>query len=927
MGTVGLNFGSPTSGAGFDVSSTVATIVSNLKNVETPWKSQLTKLEAQDTTISSLGTLFSNLSNDMSALTDFHGIMAQKEGSSSDQNVLTLTAANATAVAGTHTVQVKSLAQTSSGYLAPVVIASSVLAGSITLQVGPNGIPKTITLNSSNNTLSGLAAAINSSAVGVTASVLTDSSGSRLSLVSGTSGANGNIAVTANSISTCLNFTASTSSGSQNSSGSLDSIVDAAGLLSGSLSIQVGSGTAQTIVIGGAPSPPAANTIYTGSGVNTLSGLADAITTANIGVTASVVSNTDGSSSLQLVSSTAGTTGNLTVKSAIVDTNTSLLGYTAPVTGVDAQLTVNGVSLTSSSNTVANLIPGVTFQLLAPSAKESDGTLEQVQVVIANDNAGVVSTFSTMISDYNALISAINAQEGQDSSNNAQPLFGSPTLSLLQQQLLSGLNLHNPNGNLDAISTNTNTTLAGSMSIQVGSGNTQNIVIGSAPSNPAADTIYTGSGSDYNTLSGLADAINAAANGTTLVYSGTDGSDSVPSSGTLTSITDASVPLSGSISIQVGSGTAKNFVIGASPGSGAAPNTVYTGDSVNTLSALADAINSAGIGVTAAVTTPPGGVSTLTLTSETTGTNGTLTVSPNIVAAGIGVTASVVTKNGQSMLSLLSQTAGPGGALTVNPSIVATSEAPLSFSVAAGTSTQASTCDLTPVANASDILTGSVSIQVGSGAAHTISLPPGGGTLSDLADAINSANAGVTASIGTSSTGLPILSLLSGTAGSAGTLTLTSSILDSSNVSTKTLNYTNSSDVSSIGNLGISVNNDGSMTLDATSLDSLLNADYSGVLGFFQNANSWGQTFSNMLTNAGNSSSVGILKLASTSNSNIESTLNANISKEESMISAQQVSLTAELNSANQIIQRLPSLLQGVNQLYSAITGYNQNRG
>jgi hypothetical protein len=44
------------------------------------------------------------------------------------------------------------------------------------------------------------------------------------------------------------------------------------------------------------------------------------------------------------------------------------------------------------------------------------------------------------------------------------------------------------------------------------------------------------------------------------------------------------------------------------------------------------------------------------------------------------------------------------------------------------------------------------------------------------------------------------------------------------------------------------VNNDGSLTLDATSLDSVLNSDYSGVVGFFQNANSWGQTFSNMLT-------------------------------------------------------------------------------
>lgn len=145
MGTVGLSFGSPTSGAGFDVSSTVASIIGNLQNVETPWKNQLTKLESQDTAISSLGTLLSNLSNDMSALTDFQGIMAEKTGSSSDTNVLTLTAADSTATAGTHTVTVTNLAQTSSGYLAAITNASDVLSGSITIQAA-GGTAQTIAL-------------------------------------------------------------------------------------------------------------------------------------------------------------------------------------------------------------------------------------------------------------------------------------------------------------------------------------------------------------------------------------------------------------------------------------------------------------------------------------------------------------------------------------------------------------------------------------------------------------------------------------------------------------------------------------------------------------------------------------------------------------------------------------------------------------
>ena len=79
-----------------------------------------------------------------------------------------------------------------------------------------------------------------------------------------------------------------------------------------------------------------------------------------------------------------------------------------------------------------------------------------------------------------------------------------------------------------------------------------------------------------------------------------------------------------------------------------------------------------------------------------------------------------------------------------------------------------------------------------------------------------------------------------------------------------------------------------------------------------------------MLNQAGTSSSTGILKLAQKSNSTIESTLNADISKEESLISAQQKSLTAELNQANEILQAAALAVASVDMLYSAITGYNQ---
>ena len=57
----------------------------------------------------------------------------------------------------------------------------------------------------------------------------------------------------------------------------------------------------------------------------------------------------------------------------------------------------------------------------------------------------------------------------------------------------------------------------------------------------------------------------------------------------------------------------------------------------------------------------------------------------------------------------------------------------------------------------------------------------------------------------------------------------------------------------------------------------------------------------------------------------IESTLNVEISREESLISAQQKNLTTELNRANQILQVIPSMLSYVNELYSASTDYNHN--
>jgi flagellar hook-associated protein 2 len=193
MGTVGLSFGSATSGQGFDVATTVTQILASEKAIETPWNTQLTALKAQDAVLTSLGTDLSALSTSLQALTDFQGVFSAKLGSSSNTNVLDLTSASAAAVTGSHTIEITQLAQTSSNASTAVSAANDTLSGTLTIQ------GQTFNVNSTNNndTLSSLSAAINSAAIGVTASVITDSSGSRLSIASGTSGAAGQLTISA----------------------------------------------------------------------------------------------------------------------------------------------------------------------------------------------------------------------------------------------------------------------------------------------------------------------------------------------------------------------------------------------------------------------------------------------------------------------------------------------------------------------------------------------------------------------------------------------------------------------------------------------------------------------------------------------------------------------------------------------------------
>src|SRR6185437_15272396 len=315
MGAVGISFGSPTSGQGFDVTQTVNEIVTNMQAVETPWKNQLTQLQAQDAAYTAIGTDLSALTTDLQSLTDFQGVLAQKQGSSSDTNILQLTSASNSAIAGSHTITVNSLASTASFSSDVIANASDLLSGTLTFTVG--GTPTIVTIPGGGETLAQLSSQLNSAGLGVTTNVITEPGGSLLSIVSNTSGS----------------------------------------------------------------------------------------------------------------------AGNFTLSSSLTDTSNSNapVNFSQGQTGADASLKIDGVNITSASNTVTNAIPGVTFQLLSASA----GT--QVQVEITNNNAAVETAVNSFVTDYNKVISDINTQEGKDASGNPEPLYGNPNLSMIQSQLQSAL--------------------------------------------------------------------------------------------------------------------------------------------------------------------------------------------------------------------------------------------------------------------------------------------------------------------------------------------------------------------------------------------------------------------------------------------------------------------------------------------------------
>jgi flagellar hook-associated protein 2 len=230
---ISLNPATILSGQGIDVSSVVQQIISEQSGQLTVWQGQQTTFATQDGLLEGEENNLTNLQTAIAALADPTGALTAQAATSSNTGVVTATALNS-AVAGTHQIEVNSLATTGTLYTNPIAagantsfLASGQTTGDLKLQVGGStGTTEDIPITQgSNDTLNTLASYINTQSAannwGVTASVVSDGSGSRLSLQSQNSGSTGALAITANT-NTILGF--ATPQGGANASLTVDGV-------------------------------------------------------------------------------------------------------------------------------------------------------------------------------------------------------------------------------------------------------------------------------------------------------------------------------------------------------------------------------------------------------------------------------------------------------------------------------------------------------------------------------------------------------------------------------------------------------------------------------------------------------------------------------------------------------------------------------
>ena len=138
---------------------------------------------------------------------------------------------------------------------------------------------------------------------------------------------------------------------------------------------------------------------------NNLIGLRDAINNLGVLVTASVLTTGTGPNPNYL-SVSANETGAQALSITDDPSGAATAILTSNNQGANAVFKLNGVSVSKSSNTINDVVPGISFSILGTT---SGGT---VSLSLATDRNTLTSALQTFVSNYNALSSQLDGQIG-----------------------------------------------------------------------------------------------------------------------------------------------------------------------------------------------------------------------------------------------------------------------------------------------------------------------------------------------------------------------------------------------------------------------------------------------------------------------------------------------------------------------------------
>jgi flagellar hook-associated protein 2 len=164
-------------------------------------------------------------------------------------------------------------------------------------------------------------------------------------------------------------------------------------------------------------------------GANTLSDLRDAINKAadNTGVTATIITGTDGAH-LLLSATETGASNAVSVDTSALISFTGVSGQDAN----DAIIHVAGIKYQGSSNTISDAIQGVTLNLVGANSG-STSTLS-----VAANTGSASSAVQDLISNYNTLLSLLNTDTKYDAeTKTAGPMLGNSSIQSLYQKVQS----------------------------------------------------------------------------------------------------------------------------------------------------------------------------------------------------------------------------------------------------------------------------------------------------------------------------------------------------------------------------------------------------------------------------------------------------------------------------------------------------------